>query len=199
MHSLRFIYTEQCSLTHATIMHVLNASKKYDLPCLTKKCVDYMEKCLEPTSAFAILEHSLFFEEFTLSNKCLELIEDYTLEAFHSSAFMDISQDTLAFVLESDHLDIDELELFKLCCKWGEPKSNQRKDNVSLREIIGKAVFNIRFPVMSAEDFTNIVRPTEVLTGEEKASVYAYLDVPEEKNKPPMFSIRKRKRCRLKE
>ena len=61
-------------------MYMVYASKKYDRPQLTSENAELIDKCLEPTNTFTVLENSLFFEESALSNKCLKIIEEQTLE-----------------------------------------------------------------------------------------------------------------------
>ena len=102
-------------MTGDNVMHILNASKKYDIPLLTQSCVDFIDKSLNPNNACSILKHSLFFEEKELTNRCMLMIEDNTQSAFSSDAFMGISQDTLAYVLESDDLRMAEIDIFKQC------------------------------------------------------------------------------------
>ena len=185
----RYIYTEQCNLTGDNVMHIMHVSKKYDLPLLTQACVDFMDKGLDVTNAFTILEHSLFFEEKDLSKKCMHIIEKHTQDVFNSMTFEDISQEKLSYVLDSEDINMEEIDIFKKCCQWAE-KTNKKK---STREVLGKTLYKIRFPVMTLAEFTKSVRPTNVLTMEEQLSIYTYLSVPEDDNKPSLFVCTKRK------
>ena len=50
-------------------------------------------------------------------------IEEGTLEVVNSEGFYSISQETLAFVLSSDRLRIDELKLIEAYCDWARQKA----------------------------------------------------------------------------
>ena len=170
-------------------MHIIHASKKYDIPLLTKACVEFMDKGLDASNVLTVLEHSIFFEEKDLSKKCMEIVGRNTKDVFNSDPFMDITQDALTYVLDSDDLNMEEIDIFKRCCQWAE-KNNSKKPT---REVLGKALYKIRFPTMTLADFTNTVQPTNLLTMEEMVGIYKYLSVPEDKNKPSSFVCTKRK------
>ncbi len=101
---------------------------------------------------------------------------------FYSSNFMDLSYQNLVLLIENDDLEWDEISIFKSCIRWAdgfcrgrglEPIAN------NLRGALGEIIYRIRFPLMSAEQFTFDVIPIKVLTSEEQVQVFKYLCLPE--------------------
>ena len=166
----------------------MQLSKKYDIPSLMETCVKFMDTNLEISNVFTILENSLFFEENDLVSKCIWIIEQNTPAAFNSDSFLGISQSTLTYILGNDYLNMEEIDIFKRSCAWAESK-NQTKP---VRHVLGKALYKIRFPTMTLSEFTNVVRKTDVLNMEEQNSIYAYLSVPDDVNKPSQFGCNTR-------
>ena len=118
----------------------------------------------------------------------MNVIDNQSQDAFHSKAFEDISQGTLSYVLNSDNLLMEEIDIFKQCLQL----AGKKNDKKSARDVLGKALNKIRFPTMTLTDFTNVVRPTYILTTDEQSCIHVYLAVPEERNKPSLFNCVKR-------
>ncbi|KAL3090466.1 hypothetical protein niasHT_027161 [Heterodera trifolii] len=97
----------------------------------------------------------------------------------------------------------NELEnLGKRALRWADEKCRQKGIECSAenrREMLGQALFNIRFPLMSAKDFTKSVVPTGVLTTEEMFGVYQYYCHPELNDGPGLFPLAFPKQRRYKE
>ena len=172
-------------------MHVLHAAKKYQLLSLVEICVKFLNNELKASNACSILEHSIFFNESELAQKCLKKLEENTHEALTSKEFMDISRATLSRILDSNALEMDEVKLFERCHDWANAK---REGNQVVRDVLGEALFKIRFPVMSAQSFTDIVCPTNVFTPEEQLDILKYLNTSNNAmHKLPQFVCEARK------
>lgn len=52
---LLFIYTDEVDINAANVLGVLYTAKKYQITCLERHCINYLETCLEPESAFFLL------------------------------------------------------------------------------------------------------------------------------------------------
>ena len=102
----------------------------------------------------------------------MEVCEAQTKEAFNSDGFSEMSQDTLRSVLASDNLKMPEIEIFRYAFSW---RKKRIKGTSSVREALGYVLFKIRFPIMSPEDFSDMVCSTGILTSEEQLQIYTYL------------------------
>ena len=93
---LRFLYTDDCNLTPDNAVFVLYLAKKYIVPTLAEKCIEFLEANLAPANVFVVLQQALQFDEKKLEKKCWDIIDLKTSEAIMFDAFTDICQPTLA-------------------------------------------------------------------------------------------------------
>ena len=169
-------------------MHVLHAAKKYQLLSLAKVCVKYLGKELRASNACSILEHSRFFEETELAKKCLKKIEENTPEALECQDVMDVSRETLITILDSTDLSMDEDKIFERCYDWAFAK---RQGNETVRDVLGDALFKIRFPLMAVQRFTDIMTNKHVLTPHEQVEILKVLNSPNNSMKGPQRAAKK--------
>ena len=124
---LRFLYTDEVNsagqghqLGPDTVMATLYAAKKYAVGQLERECVEYLRTHLRPDNACMLLEQALLFDEETLADQCLRLIDKSSCEALASDCFLDLRLDTLIRVIGRDTLGIRELKLFRCLVRWAE-------------------------------------------------------------------------------
>ncbi|CAB3993535.1 BTB POZ domain-containing 6-like [Paramuricea clavata] len=123
---LRFLYTDECNLTTHNAMFVLYLTKKYVVPSLAQKCVEFLEANIAVENVSTVLQQALQFNEKKLEKKCLELIDLKTSEAIACDAFTDINEATLAHILKRDSLTVKEVDLFKAVLKWSEAECSRK-------------------------------------------------------------------------
>lgn len=70
-------------------------------------------------------------------------------------------------------------------------KSIENPSDEQLRETLGSLLYDIPFPTMDLDDFTNLVGKGTVLTTKEKSSVYFYF-ITKEKSEALAFNVNKR-------
>lgn len=70
-------------------------------------------------------------------------------------------------------------------CRWAESECSrqgvEQLTSNTLREVLSSAIFLVRFPLISAEDFSLSVVPQKILTSEEALKVLQYLTVSHDK------------------
>ncbi|KAL3120099.1 hypothetical protein niasHT_003351 [Heterodera trifolii] len=116
---------------------------------------------------------SIMTKDFAL--RCLRYIDQNISALIKSEAFLQIDQDLLCVILERDLLKINEIEIWNAALRWADEQCRQNDIECSTenrRKMLGPALFNIRFSLISKEDFTKSVVPTDVLTMEEVDSIY---------------------------
>ncbi|KAL3072211.1 hypothetical protein niasHT_036704 [Heterodera trifolii] len=153
---LRYIYTDDLDeLDLPNLFSVFYAAKKYKVLGLVLRCVEQMDK--------------------------------RAMEMFQSDPFLSINQELLCDLLERDQLVINgEIEIWKAALHWAD---NQCRENgkeitgANRREMLGPALFKIRFPIIPHEDFSTIIVPSAVLTEDELINFYKYISLPR-KNMP---------------
>ena len=154
-------------------------SKKYLVPSLTKKCIDVLQcrlfdSHINVVAVLTILEQAAWLGENDLRAKCWDLIDNETKMFATSEAFNEISFETLNELLSRETLTTSELELFQAVFRWSRMqclKNGLDPIGKNRREMLGDAVYNIRFLAMSREDFSRHVSTSRLLTTEECADI----------------------------
>ncbi|CAB3993538.1 BTB POZ domain-containing 6 [Paramuricea clavata] len=172
---LQFLYTDECNLTTDTAVFVLYLAKKYIVPFLAQKCVEFLEANLAVENVSTVLQQALQFDEKKLEEKCLELIDLKTSEAVASDAFTGVNEATLAHILKRDSLNVKEVDLFKAVLKWSEAECSRKAIEANAknkRTTMGNAIYQIRFASMTLQDFGQNVSQSGILTLEEMVLFY---------------------------
>jgi len=124
---LKFLYTDEVSIGPDTVMSTLYAAKKYAVPTLEQKCVDFLKRNLGPDNAFTLLSQARLFDEPQLTDLCLNCIDKSTVDSFDAEGFTDIDVETLKSVLQRDSLSARESQLFEAVVRWADHEC-RRKD-----------------------------------------------------------------------
>ncbi|XP_044184459.1 BTB/POZ domain-containing protein 6-like [Acropora millepora] len=167
----RFIYSDEVKLTGSNVMHVLYLAKKYLVPSLAEKCAKFLRKNLDASNAFSILSHAQKFEDKDLENRCWEVVDVQTEEALASDDFVVAERSLVESVVKREKLNVKEVELFKAVNRWAEKKIEKQgiaSDGKAKRRIIGEEIpKEIRFPLMSQEEFARFVIDSNILNVKE--------------------------------
>ena len=123
---------------------------------------------------------------FQLSALCLECIDKNTPEALTADGFTDIDIDTLSAVLDRDSLRIKENKLFAAVLRWSEAECQRQALPVTVenkRSVLGRGLYQVRFPLMSVEEFACGPAQSGILTDRETVSLFLHFTV---NPKPPV-------------
>ncbi|KAM6949822.1 BTB/POZ domain-containing protein 1-like isoform 2-T2 [Lycodopsis pacificus] len=176
---LRFLYSDEVHIGPETVMTTLYTAKKYAVPALESRCVEFLTKHLRADNAFMLLTQARLFDEPQLASLCLDTIDKSTADAINAEGFTDIDLDTLCAVLQRDTLSIRENRLFGAVVRWAEAECYRQQlppTSENKQKVLGKALPLIRFPLMTVEEFAAvnpkprvdyIDRPRCCLRGEE--------------------------------
>ena len=135
-------------MTADNAVFVLYLAKKYIVPSLAEKCIEFLEANLAAENVFIVLQQALQFDEKKLEKKCWDSIDLKTSEAVVSDAFTDINQTTLAEFLKRESLNVKEVDLFKAVMKWTEAECSRQEKSPTgknKRAAMGNAMYQIRF------------------------------------------------------
>ncbi|CAG2115168.1 unnamed protein product, partial [Medioppia subpectinata] len=100
--------------------------------------------------------------------------------ALAAEGFLDIDFDTLTTVLERDTLRIREVVLFNAVVRWAEQECLRKSlpDNPdNQRQMLSRALYLIRFPLMTVEEFAVDVAQSGILTDREVVSLFLFFTV----------------------
>lgn len=158
-------------------MQIMYCAKKYLIQGLTKMCTNFLEKNLSGENVAVVLEQCLMFDEKQMVMKCMKVIGEETAEVLKSEGFGKVSNVTLVKILENNNSSVSEIDLFKGSLDWARSQMSRKKPSGDMvRSTLGKALFKLRFPVMTTDEFADEVAPTDILTKEEENLCFRYLN-----------------------
>ncbi|VDN01994.1 unnamed protein product [Thelazia callipaeda] len=177
---LKFLYTDEVSIEPETVMTTLYTAKKYAVPGMELACVDFLKRNLGADNAFMLLTQALLFDEPHLASLCLDVIDRNTPEALNADGFTDIDLDTLCMVLKRNTLRIREAPLFVAVLRWSSEECRRKALTVNSenqRMVLGRALYLIRFPLMTIDEFAQHAAQTGIMTDSELVSLFLYFTV----------------------
>ncbi|XP_022201747.2 BTB/POZ domain-containing protein 6-like [Nilaparvata lugens] len=169
-----YIYTGKIKFTsviHA--LHTYTAARKYIIPNLPQKCVDYIEKKLKPCDVLELQDFCRLNCISDFDNLCCRIINQNTGEVFSSAYFPSASMDAVESILKSSSLNVNsELEIFINFERWALAEIERRKvPDEDVATCFNNLKKHIRFLTMSGEEFVERVEPSPLLTREEKYAI----------------------------
>ncbi|KAK6175504.1 hypothetical protein SNE40_013957 [Patella caerulea] len=151
---LEFIYTNCISISSKIAVDVLASSLEYGLDELKRLCSSYLVEILNTNNACDTLQAAVLYSQDDLKDKTIQFIDQHTAEVFRSKGFQELSADSLATILKSDNLAIDEMELYKSVKEWA--TVNSAVDGKPIKEVGQQFVSLIRLPLLSPEELANL-------------------------------------------
>ena len=126
--------------------------------------------------------------------RCWEVIDAQAEEAIHSEGFVDIDYNTLETVLGRETLNVNEASLFSAASRWAEMECVRRDiqpNAENKRTVLGKALYLIRVPAMTLEEFANGAAQSGILTLKESNSLFLHFTA---QKKPQLLFTAKQRR-----
>lgn len=190
---LRYLYCDDINLEADTVLATLYAAKKYMVPNLARACVAFLETSLTARNACLLLSQSRLFEEPELMQRCWEVIDAQAEMALGSDGFVDIDIHTLESVLARETLNIKEVVLFEATLCWAGAECARRDLDPTAdnrRKVLDRALYLVRVPAMSLEEFANGAAQSGVLTLQETTDIFLHFTAASKPTLP--FPIRPR-------
>lgn len=187
------MYSDEIELDADTVLATLYAAKKYMVPALAKACVSFLETSLEAKNACVLLSQSCLFEEPDLTQRCWEVIDTQAELALRSDGFCEIDLHTLEIILQRESLNIREAQVFQAVLRWATAEC-RRQGLVSTprnqRVVLGEALYLVRIPSMTLQEFADGAAQSDVLTLKETHDIFLWFTA---SNKPRLeFCLLKR-------
>ena len=164
---LKFVYTEELSLTWENLFAIAYLAKKYHIPSLTSECCKFLSGSLTMDNVLGVLSLCLAAHQQEMSDECLKLIRVRIRELARTQEFLDLNQDALSSILSQNVLDMSELDLFHAVNKWCEhqlEKKSLEASQEARRGILGELAKLIRFPTLSIKFLGNDCYPSGLIT-----------------------------------
>ncbi|KAL3120047.1 hypothetical protein niasHT_003299 [Heterodera trifolii] len=158
---LSFIYTgELAELNGDNAMAVLYAAKKYNIPSLVDASLQI--PISELRNVFMAYVQAGLYELENFAYHCLFYIDEKADDLIKSEEFLQIDQKIL-------------------CTPWADAKCRQNcieRSAENRRAVLGPALFKIRFPLFSKEDFSEKIVPSGVLSKGEVIAINYFHSFP---------------------
>lgn len=142
----------------------------------------FYEENLNLENVCTVLDQSLLYNEVELTDKCLQFIGLNAQSILHRESFLRLSPAAVARIAQNDYLCLDsETLLYKACVRWAKERLQQKRrffrepTDGEVREMLGSIIYRIRFPRMEAGEFATVVGRQQVLSHEEKSTLYYYI------------------------
>ena len=195
---LKYLYCDDIDLSPDNVLPTLYAAKKYIIPFLAQECVRFLESSLSARNACMLLSQARFFDEPALTQRAWEVIDAQAQLALTSDTFVDIDKDTLELILARETLNCRETVIFNAAKNWAlaecvrkdiqdeanddeeEENENGSQNNQELseaercRQVLGRALYLVRFPCMTVQEFADTVAKSGLLTLEETTDIFLY-------------------------
>ena len=71
---LRYMYTDQPTITVNNVLYVATAARTYNIPGLQTLCGEFLRRDLSQTTVLSILKQGLYFSDHNLIQNCLDFI-----------------------------------------------------------------------------------------------------------------------------
>lgn len=170
-----FLYTNECTITGDTVMHLIYAAKKYDTFLLWTKCIQFLKWNLSYENVCTVLDHAILFEANEMVEECLKLIAANARKALDSPVFADLSMDGLEMILKRSPMNCEEEDLYLACKAWATNLCKREgvlsPSNANLKKVLGKLTQLIRYDVLTMGKLSEVVQEEGIVTRKDEANI----------------------------
>ncbi|XP_035702365.1 uncharacterized protein LOC118432857 [Folsomia candida] len=171
-------FADKSTYTNNEIVTILKLGHRH---CPQKVSDDMRMKLLDRglrlTNAYQMLNNANQFGLSALKDMATAYIDGVNRNAemyLKSEDFLELEENCLVNLLQSDDLACPEIKLFEAIIRWGKRKQEAVPSSASLRDILDSAIYQIRFPLMTPLQLST-VDDSQVLTSEEMKGLSAYV------------------------
>ncbi|CAC5391020.1 BTBD3_6 [Mytilus coruscus] len=175
---LKYLYYEDLAVSGEQTASLLYAANKYCVTKVVRKCRKLLQEALTVDTVCSTMESAHLFDDHELHKKCLEMILLEPQKCLQSEAFLHLCPDCLMPIISSDDLIIDEATVLNVLLKWAETECRRQQltvSDVNIKNVLGKVLYEVRFPVMDIQFFADNVGKRDILSKSERISVFTFL------------------------
>ncbi|XP_055357300.1 BTB/POZ domain-containing protein 6-B-like [Paramacrobiotus metropolitanus] len=179
---LKFLYTRSLNgeLTEDNVFQTMYCADKYNLPLLLELCLKFVNTHLKADNCLMFLEkakHSMLECTAGFVDNCLVFIDAHGSAVLQSEQFSAVGRDILEMVVQRSTLSADENIVYTAVEKWSVNacvRDNLEPSPTSRREMLGPALFLVRFPLLSDAQLANGPVKSGLLLDSELREIYRF-------------------------
>lgn len=161
---LQFFYFEEVSISMETVAAVMHLGQKYNVGECVTACASFLSDNLTDQNACWVYGLAVQFNHDELQKLCEVTIGIGTSTVLQSNSFLKCDRKIVARILKLQSLSCDERELFNATMTWVMATVKQRYLNSDIISAqLGQSFHDIRFELMTMNDFTQIFSTYETL------------------------------------
>uniref|UniRef100_A0A915PUH9 BTB domain-containing protein n=1 Tax=Setaria digitata TaxID=48799 RepID=A0A915PUH9_9BILA len=196
---LKYLYYDDIELDASNGLSTLYVAKKYMITHLARAAVDFLDFNLKAENVCLLLAQSqLFEEEQELINRCWKLVDVDAERVLASDAFCNIDFILFDQILSRNTLLIHEKLVYEAALRWAKAECERQEllvTQTNMRNVLGSALYHIRFPTMTIYEFANGPAKMGLLTCQEINDIFLHFAAEEKPQLP--FLINERSGLRL--
>ncbi|KAH7732300.1 BTB/POZ domain containing protein [Aphelenchoides avenae] len=192
---VKYAYTDEVELSLHNVSSVIYLSKKYLMTELYDAAAEYVKQHLSFDTALDFLARFELFDDIYQS--CLEYVCNHGENILKSTGFVNIDHKHLLQILARDDLNAYETTIYKRTIAWAKSQLAREKkpgNSEDIRRVLWRAIYKIRFPTMTMQEFARGPAQGGVLTPQECLEIYNYLVL--RQPNPMIWFSSKRRICR---
>jgi hypothetical protein len=128
---LEYFYTGRININHTNAFGVLRLVDKFNVSRLKKKCFEQIKELITNENIFKVLEETKYYSYDDLYQYCKKYFDKNAKEMFSKDFFLEVSKETLLDLLNSDHIEVKELDIFLSIIEWGKFHLKEKFKNES--------------------------------------------------------------------
>eukprot|EP01083_Nonionella_stella_P175758 613030_1 len=200
---LNFAHGNDPQITTDNVLHVIQASDKYQIKTLLQWGEQYLRSCLSESNFCTLFNQAFALNQPSAIELCMEFIQSDSFNAdelMQTDAWKQMSVKAMRAFLKSDWLRVKEERLWSYVEQWGENQTQASNhgelhcdEDIKYNDIdhehehetcdktqVLKTVCDlIRFPLMNGKYFATKVVPQNILTKDEVITILLYFQNPE--------------------
>lgn len=174
---LKYLYTDEIALQPNNVLPTLYAAKKYLITYLYNAAIEYLEANLSANNVCLLLMQSRLFEEEELIKRCWEIVDANAEKVLTSEGFIEVDYSLMEQMISRETLIVREKTVYEAAMRWA--KAECKRKNVvltasELRNALGDALFCVRFPAMSINEFANESGKGDLLSCQQINDIFHY-------------------------
>ena len=166
---LSLIYKKPAKVTWHNIKQLSHLKKKYTVS-IDPKIFCNLLKSSKHDNVLEAFTVCVEIEEREMIEECMKAIRKDISNLVVMGQFLKLDQASLKEILKDGSLNIKEIDLLKAVDRWCSYQVERKKVNwkkATKRDVLGDALYHIRFPVLKMEDFSEFCGKSDILTDRE--------------------------------